>query len=84
MLANHIRCIKIPSYSPDINVIELMWHDLKFYIRKKQCHNLAELNYRIQRFFRYKLTVQKCRQYIDRIKAVLQIIIDLEGDWSDC
>lgn len=61
-----------------------MWHDLKFYIRKKQCNTIADLNYRIQQFFQYKLTIAKCQSYINRIIEVLDIIIDRKGDWSDC
>ena len=84
IIRNNIRVLKLPPYSPDINVIELMWHDLKFFLRKKQCHTIAELNYRIQQFFQYKLTIAKCRSYIDRILDVLNIIIERKGDWSDC
>ena len=32
---NQIRWVKLPPYSPDINIIELVWADLKRYLRKK-------------------------------------------------
>lgn len=67
-----------------MNTIELVWHELKDYLRKKQCLSLFSLNYRIQKFFRHKLTPVKCLNYINRIEKVCDIIIARNGDWSDC
>ena len=60
-----------------------MWAELKRYIRKKPCRTTADLVFRIQKWFHFKLTVQKCRDYINHIHEVLQIIIDRKGNWSD-
>jgi transposase len=76
--------LKLPAFSPDMNTIELVWHELKSYIRKKTCLNLDSLIYRIQKFFHYKLTAEKCLNYINRIEKVCDIIIERRGDWSDC
>jgi transposase len=64
------------SYSPDINMIELIWAELKRYVRKKACNTTNELVHRIQKFFQYKLTVRKCRKYIRHLRRVLLIIIE--------
>ena len=67
-----------------MNTIELVCHELKTYLRKKQCSNLDELIHRVQKFFHYKLTPDKCYNYINRIEKVCDIIIERGGDWSDC
>ena len=71
-------------YHLKIDIIEMLWADVKRYIRKRPCKTASDLVYRIQKFFKYKLTVNKCRAYISHIHKVLQIIIDRKGDWSDC
>ena len=48
-----------------------MWHDLKFYVRQKDCKTIEQLNYRVQKFFRYKITAQKKEIYITRIIKVI-------------
>ena len=70
MFALNVSKIKIPPYSPDINIIELVWADLKKYIRKRVCKNKHELIYRIQKFFTYKMTIEKCQNYINSMDKV--------------
>jgi len=81
---NNISVLALPAYSPDLSIIELMWHDLKFYVRMKECRNIQSLNHRIQKFFHFKLKVSKCERYINRLLKVLDIVIERNGDWSDC
>ena len=57
---------------------------LKKYVAKRPCQTSADLIYRIQKFFKYKLTTELCRNIISHIKTVLQLIIDKKGDWSGC
>jgi transposase len=64
----------MPPYSPDINIIELVWADLKRYIRKKLCETEEQLVYRIHKYFKYKLTVKKCRNFINHLTKVLKFI----------
>ena len=35
---------------------------------QKPCKTSTDLVYRIQKFYRYKLTVEKCQKFIDHIK----------------
>jgi hypothetical protein len=68
---NNIRWIKIPPFSPDINIIELVWAELKRFLRKKLLKNQQEIADRVQLFFETQLTVEKCRNYIERVHEVL-------------
>jgi hypothetical protein len=61
----------------------LLWADLKHYLRKKPSSTKEELVNRIQKFFRYKLSAEKCTNYINHLKTVIPIIIERHGDWSD-
>ncbi len=61
-----------------------MWHDLKYYVRLKECQTIEKLNYRVQKFFHYKLSGDKCERYINRLLKVLDIVIERNGAWSDC
>ena len=68
------------AFLPDINVIELVWHDLEEYIRKHKCHILEDLVFYVRRFEK-KLTPEYCRRYI--LEEVLKAIIRKKGAWSD-
>ena len=39
-----------------------------------------DLIYRIQKFMRCKITVNKCSNYIDHLRTVIPIIIERRGD----
>ena len=43
-----------------------------------------DLVHRIQKFFQYKLTPEKCQNYINHLRTVIPIIIERKGDWSGC
>ena len=72
------------NFKFNVDIIELLWAEIKRYVRKRPCRTAGDLVYRIQKFFRFKLDVAKCRAYICHLRKVLQIIIDRRGDWSDC
>ena len=62
--------MKLPPYSPDINIIELVWADLKRFLRKKELKTREEICDRVELFYRNYLTVEKCRAYIGHVKTV--------------
>jgi transposase len=81
--ANNISLIKLPTYSPDINVIELLWSHLKNYVRKKPCHTVNAVRRRVYKFFHYKITPQLLQNLFNHFKKVLDEIIQRNGDWTD-
>ncbi|CAF1126730.1 unnamed protein product, partial [Brachionus calyciflorus] len=64
--------IKIPPYSPDINVIEHVWGDMRRYINKKYCDNIEKLRSRANKFVRLKLTQQRCQNHKRKLREILQ------------
>ena len=67
---NNIPWTKLPPYSPDINIIELVWAELKRFLRKKLLKNQQEIADRVKLFYETQLTVEKCRNYIGRVTEV--------------
>jgi transposase len=60
----------LPPFSPDINIIELVWADMKRFLRKKKLKTRQEVADRVKLFFERHLTVEKCQAYIHRIHEV--------------
>ena len=49
-----------PAESPDLNPIEMVWHERKAYLRKTIKPQLKELVSGIQKFWRERMTPEKC------------------------
>ena len=62
----------MPPYSPDINIIELVWAELKRFLRKKVLKTKQAIADRVKLFFDEILTVEKCQMYIARVKEVFK------------
>ena len=71
LASNGVNLIRLPPYSPDINIIELLWHDLKHYVRAKPCFTYYEARHRVKKFFRYKLTPDKLLNYVNHFVNAL-------------
>jgi len=80
--AHHIHWERTAAYSPDINIIELVWSDLKTFIRKRNCSSIDDLVFSV-RLFEQKMTPEYCRRYINHLHSVLKAIIRKKGNWSD-
>ena len=81
MTANGINWWDVmPPESPDINVIEKVWHQLKQWLRNvHKPQNKEELIQGIGKFWSEKMTVDQCQRYIGHINKVLPEIIGVEG-----
>ena len=76
---NNINWWLTPPESPDINPIELVWHELKEYLRREvKPHTKNELVCGIQTFWE-TVSVEKCRKYIGHLRKVIPRIIELDG-----
>ncbi|RMZ95488.1 Transposable element Tcb1 transposase [Brachionus plicatilis] len=73
---------RTPANSADINVIEMIWADLKRYVRKKRCTSIAEMELAI-REFEASLTQIKCKRYIVHLNEVLKVIVSRKCDWNN-
>ena len=73
---NRINWWRTPPESPDMNPIEDMWHELKFYLETKvKPQTKQELVNGIKKFWRKKVTIEKCNKYIDHV--VYEVIPDV-------
>ena len=71
-----INWCKTPAESPDLNPIELMWHEMKHFLRKDvKPKTLSELEAGIRQFWETRVDAEKCRKYISNMrKAVPEVI----------
>ena len=81
--ANDINWWKTPAESPDLNPIEMMWHELKHHLRRHvKPTNKDTLVAGISDFWTMKVTPEKCHKYINHINTVLPIVIQVNGHAS--
>jgi hypothetical protein len=77
---NNINHRPAPAQSPDMNPIELVWHDLKVWLTNVWLpRNRAELLIGIQVFWRDVVTMDYCISKIDHIERVIHKVIQLNG-----
>ena len=71
---------KTPPESPDLNPIELLWHELKHFLRTiVKPTTKDELVAGITRFWRERVTPGKCHIYINHLKKVVPLVVKREG-----
>jgi transposase len=74
------RIIKIlfkrfmPAFSPDINIIETLWSEMKKYVHKVPCNSINALVKRITDFIE-SFTPARCSNYVQHFKTVINEII---------
>ena len=76
----NINWWQTPPESPDLNPIELIWHELKHYLRVSvKPKTKEELVDGIVGFWGERITPEKCTTYIDHLKKVIPKVIEREG-----
>ena len=76
---NNINYWPTPAESPDMNPIELLWHELKIFLRTVvKPKNKDELVAGIQRFWD-TVTPAKCIRYIGHLRKVIPAVVQREG-----
>ena len=79
---NNVNYWATPAESPDLNPIEMLWHELKSHLRREvKPKNKEELVSGIQNFWK-TVTVEKCRKYIGHLTKVLPDIVKRDGKAS--
>lgn len=78
---NRLFHFATPAQSPDLNPIEMVWNDMKIFIKEKvKPKNALELRNGIYEFWNTKVTVAYCNAKIDHVKnKVIDEIINLKG-----
>ncbi|CAF0988238.1 unnamed protein product [Brachionus calyciflorus] len=56
---NEINWIKSPPKSPDLNPIELLWNEMKTFVRKKMVFNESDVMLAVKKF-ESSITLEKC------------------------
>ena len=75
----HINYWPTPAESPDLNPIEMIWHELKNYLRRfVKPTNKEQLVNGIQEFWQ-TVTPEKCQRYIGHLRKVVPEVIRREG-----
>ena len=79
--AKNINWWPTPPESPDLNPIEDLWHEPKFYLESRvKPTTKEELLDGIKKFWAKKVLVHKCSNYIDNVlKEVIPAVIPAEG-----
>ena len=77
----NINWWRTPPESPDLNPIEDLWHELKFFLESKvKPRNKQELVDGIKKFWAKKVTPEKCTKYIDHVlHKAIPAVVEAQG-----
>ena len=76
---NNINWWKTPLESPDMNPIELVWHEMKHLRKYVKPKTKEELMAGLEKFWVERMTPDKCAKYISHLRKVIPKVIEREG-----
>ncbi len=71
---NKIKVLELPSQSPELNPIEMLWHDLKQIIHARKPTNVAEIKQLCEEE-RAKIPPQRCERLIGSYRKCLIAVV---------
>ena len=76
---NQIDTLDWPANSPDLNIIENIWHTLKRKIRKTPIRNKPELIHKTKKVWNEEITPHYINKLINSMKNRLEAVIANKG-----
>lgn len=76
---NNISVLDWPSSSPDLNVIETIWHKMKQQLRNDPQRNISDLRVKLQNIWD-SFTAEDCEKLVKTILARIKAVIKAKGD----
>lgn len=76
---NNIKVLSHPASSPDLNVIETVWHKMKQYLRNHPQRTIFDLRTKLQEIWD-NFSPQMCQSLVNTMPLRVQAVVKAKGD----